>query len=200
MNINIQKLAPWNWLKDEQSAAVKHGTVANRAQGQNLGQSSGLGSLTNFYETGPLASLHRDIDRLFGDVFSAFQTFPTLGEQSLITDTMLRPNIDIAETTKAYTVSVEIPGVDEKDVKLELSDNMLTVSGTKKSESENKDKNFHRIERSYGTFQRMLTLPEDAVADAIDAQFKNGVLTITMPRKAIEKPKGSKVIDIKSAA
>lgn len=197
MSVNIQKLAPWNWLKDEQKDAPRHSAVADRIQGRNY---SGR-NLTSLYDTSPLAALHSDIDRLFGDVFSAFQTFPSITGQSMFTDTTLRPNIDIAETDKAYTITVEIPGVDEKDVTLELSDdNMLTISGMKKSEIENKDKNFHRVERSYGTFQRVLTLPADAVADDIDAQFKNGVLTITMPRKALEKPKGNKVIDIKSAA
>ena len=92
--------------------------------------------------------------------------------------------------------------VEEGDVKLELADGVLTVSGEKKYEKEEKDEHYHSVERSYGSFRRVLSLPEDANADDIDAKFKNGVLTISVPRKEISKSEGGNVkqIEIKSAA
>lgn len=90
----------------------------------------------------------------------------------------------IAADDKAYTIGVEVPGVEEKDLKLELSGDTLTISGEKRHEAEEKEKNYYRMERSYGSFQRVLTLPEDADRDGVSATFKNGVLTIEIPRLA----------------
>ena len=77
-----------------------------------------------------------------------------------------------------------MPGVDEKDVKVEIANDTLTIRGEKKQEKEENHKNYYRMERSYGSFQRVLSLPEDADQEGVSATFKNGVLTVTMPRKA----------------
>ena len=136
---------------------------------------------------------------MFDGVFRNFG-LPSLNIGNLF-DTesaLLRPHVDVASNEKEYTVTVEIPGVEEKDVKLELSnDGTLAIRGEKKQESAHKDKDFHRVERSYGSFLRTLSLPEDVNQDAIDAKFKNGVLTISMPRKALPQA-SSKRIEIKS--
>lgn len=181
--MDIKKLAPWNWFKDEEASETKHLPVSRAGQ--------------NYYT--PLTQLHQEIDRMFDSVFRNFG-LPSLGvNTALAQDALLKPNVDIAASDKEYTITVEVPGVEEDKIKLELADNTLTIKGEKKQESEKKEKDFYRVERSYGSFQRVLSLPEDADQDGIDAQFKNGVLTITLPRKAISKPKG-KVIDIKHAA
>jgi HSP20 family protein len=88
--------------------------------------------------------------------------------------------------------------VDEKDVKLEIVNDTLTISGEKKQEKEEKEKNYYRMERSYGVFQRVLSLPEDADQDKIKATFKKGILTVTVPRKALPKS-DVKQIEIKNA-
>ena len=111
---------------------------------------------------------------------------------------MLKPTLDLSATDKEYTIAVEIPGVDEKDVKLEIANDILTIRGEKKHEKEEKDKNFYRVERSYGSFQRVLSLPEDADQEAVKATFKRGVLTISMPRKAMPQTDVRK-IEIKNA-
>jgi HSP20 family protein len=112
---------------------------------------------------------------------------------------VLRPNIDVASTDKEYVITVEVPGVDEKDVKLELTgDGTLIIQGEKKHEKEQTDKNFHRVERSYGSFRRTLSLPEDASQENIQASFKNGVLTVTVPRKVVAQAP-TKRIEIKKA-
>jgi HSP20 family protein len=110
---------------------------------------------------------------------------------------MLKPTLDLSATDKKYTISVEIPGVDEKDVKLEIANDTLTIRGEKKQENEEKDKNYYRVERSYGSFQRVLSLPEDADQAGVKATFKRGILFISMPRKAVPQADVRK-IDIKS--
>lgn len=113
----------------------------------------------------------------------------------------MKPNVDIKEGKKDYTISVEVPGVEEGDVKLELADGALTISGEKKHEKEDKDENYYCVERSYGSFKRVLSLPQDAKEEDIEAKFKNGVLKITVPREEVEKAETeAKMIDIKSAA
>jgi HSP20 family protein len=179
MDINIKKLNPWNWFSREED------------QARNVQLQRGGPPNHN-----PLTQLHQDIDKMFGTIFPGVGW----GRMLDIDDGLLRPNVDVASTDKEYTITVEVPGVDEKDVKLELThDGHLIVRGDKKQEKEQKDKNFYRVERSYGSFQRILSLPEDAAKDIIDASFKNGVLTITCPRKAIAQTP-AKRIEIKNAA
>ena len=105
------------------------------------------------------------------------------------------PHVDIAEDAESITLRADLPGIDEKDVKLELSNNTLTIRGEKRQEHEEKDRDHYRIERSYGSFQRVLSLPEDADQSGTTAKFKNGVLTVKLPRRPEEK-KDLKVIDI----
>ena len=107
----------------------------------------------------------------------------------------MRPNVDISAGKNEYLITTEVPGIDEKDVKLELSNNTLTIKGEKRQEHEEKDRDHYRIERSYGSFQRVLSLPEDADQSGITAKFKNGVLTVGLPRRP-EKKKNVKLIDI----
>jgi HSP20 family protein len=102
------------------------------------------------------------------------------------------PRVDISETDNAISVHAELPGIDKKDVKITVNDgNILTISGEKKREekSENLEKNYMRIERSYGSFARSFTLPENVAAENINAAFENGVLNITIPKKEPAKPK-----------
>ncbi len=91
------------------------------------------------------------------------------------------------ESDKEYTITMEVPGVEEENVNLELANRTLTIRGDKKKETTEENKNFHCIERSYGSFQRVLSLPNDAEEDGIEATFKNGVLTITLPRNLLTK-------------
>lgn len=182
--MELTKLNPWNWFKNEEESEIKHLPVNREGQPR-----------------ASLAPLHHEIDRLFESVFRGFG-FPSLsGDNSfagLGQNVRLKPNMDIEASDNEYAITVEVPGVDEDNIKLELVENALTIKGEKRQESENKDKDVYRVERSYGSFQRVLSLPEDANHDGIDAQFKNGLLIITIPRKVIPKEKG-KIIDIKRA-
>ncbi len=99
------------------------------------------------------------------------------------------PSVDIAEGKDDFTVRVELPGIDRKDVKVTVQDNVLMIQGEKKQETETKERNFHRVERSFGSFARHFRLPSLVKADKIEAQYKDGVLTITLPKSEEAKAK-----------
>jgi HSP20 family protein len=148
------------------------------------------------FENSPLLQLHRGIDRVFDDVFRGFPfSSGGLGRSltSLAPSDWLKPTMDIAANDKEYTVTVELPGVAESDVHLELEGDILKIKGEKKQEKEEKEKDFYRVERSYGSFQRTLSLPEDADNSAIGAKFSKGVLTVNIPRKATSKSETKRI-------
>ena len=104
------------------------------------------------------------------------------------------PAVDIAEHENDFVVRMELPGVAKEDVNITILEDILTVKGEKKQDRESKGSNYHRVERSYGSFQRSFTLPTAVKADRIDATFANGVLSITLPKAEESKPKQ---IDVK---
>ncbi len=106
---------------------------------------------------------------------------------------MMLPKVDIAEESKHYTITVEVPGVEEKDIDVTIADGTLTIRGEKRHEQENRDRQYHRVERSYGAFQRVISLPNDSNEDAVEAKFKNGILTMTVPKNPGAKSAGRKV-------
>jgi len=103
------------------------------------------------------------------------------------------PSVDISETDMAYLVKGEIPGVKKEDVKVTIQDGMLTIQGERKQEKEEKGKKFHRIERSYGSFVRSFRLPDDTDENKVKAEFKDGMINITLPKSAKAKPKAVEV-------
>ncbi len=137
--------------------------------------------------SGPsIFSLHRELDKLFGD-FLGNAAAP--GE----TTRQWQPRLNIAETEQAYLISAELPGVEEKDITLELHDGLLSLSGKREQKSEGKSINYHRLESFYGEFFRQFQLPETVQADKVEAKFKNGVLEITVPKLAEIKPAPRKI-------
>jgi HSP20 family protein len=131
----------------------------------------------------PFVSLQREIDRLFDDFTRGFPTFSGNGA------TALMPSMDVSETDKEIEITAELPGLEEKDVQINMSDNLLTIRGEKKAEKEQKDKNYRLVERSYGSFERTLELPEGVSPDAIKANIAKGVLKVTIPKPAPALPK-----------
>jgi HSP20 family protein len=118
-----------------------------------------------------LASL---IDRFFEEPFS--DGFPELFRS------VSMPPVNVAEDEKAFTVTAELPGMDPKDIHLEVMGNQLLISGERKFEEEKKEKDYHRIESRYGSFSRTIGLPSAVRPDAIDATYKNGMLSVTVPK------------------
>lgn len=183
--MNIKKYAPWSWFQDE------------KRQQQTVPVSSGQGQL---FPGHPVSRLHRELDRLFDDAFRDFPGLPRANwEWPDLTSLSLRPSLDIKDTDDSYIVSVEVPGVAREDVDIRLEGNTLMIRGEKKQEKKSDKENYHCVERHYGSFERMLTLPQDVDAEHIDARFKDGVLTINIKRKAVSSPKQGKKIDIKAA-
>ncbi|MFC3674459.1 Hsp20/alpha crystallin family protein [Ferrovibrio xuzhouensis] len=127
----------------------------------------------------PFESLHKQVDRLFGSFFNDF-SIPKLQ----LRNGDLVPKLDFKETDKAYQIDIELPGIPAKDVEISVAKGILTVKGEKKGESEEKRKDYIRIERSYGCFERSLALPEDADDAKIEAASRDGVLTVTVTKKA----------------
>jgi len=152
-----------------------------------------------------LARLRDDIDRTFERFFRGWPEWPRLPrlfepdmfremwEPMALPRFELRPRVDVSENEKAYEISAELPGIDEKDVNVTLSDDMLTIKGEKKSEREEKKKDYHRLERRFGSFQRTFPLPDDVDVDKIGASFKKGVLSVTLPKLPVGKSKRRKI-------
>jgi HSP20 family protein len=177
--MDLKKLAPWNWFRKEQEQELQSKPFP--AAKQDLPA----------IHAHPIAQLHNEIDRLFESAFRGFG-FPSSRLDKdffsrVQSSEWLKPTLDLGATDTEYTISVELPGVEAHEVKLELVNDTLKVSGEKRQEKEERDKGFYRIERSYGSFQRMLSLPEDADQENIKAVFKNGVMTITVPRKSLPR-------------
>jgi len=143
-------------------------------------------SLTTAFN--PFLSLQHEVDQLFDDF--------TRGWPALRTNELL-PSTDVTENDKEIQITAELPGLEEKDVQINVADNVLTIKGEKKAEKEEKDKNYRLVERSYGSFSRSIELPAGVNPDSIKATIAKGVLTVSVPKPA---PAQVKKIDVKAAA
>jgi HSP20 family protein len=137
----------------------------------------------------PFYSIQKEMNRLFDSFFQGLDAAP-FDEPSL---GRFSPSIDVQEDDKEYVVKVELPGMDEKDVEVLLSDHALTIKGEKKEEKEGKGKNYYHVERSFGSFQRVIPLPPGIDAQKAEAAFKKGVLSVSLPKTAESKAKGKKI-------
>jgi HSP20 family protein len=115
------------------------------------------------------------------------------GPEEALTTTTFAPPVDIYEDEHNITLKMEVPGIDEKDIDVRIENNTLTVRGERKFEKEEKEENFRRIERQYGSFTRVFTLPSSVDPGQVSANYDNGVLKITLAKKAEVKPKQIKV-------
>jgi HSP20 family protein len=152
----------------------------------------------------PYETLRGEIDRVFDEFGRGFGfPFGRAGfslEPFWRSETSFGPNlpaVDVVEKDRAYELSAELPGLGEKDVEVKLADNVLTISGEKKEEKEEKDKDYYRSERRYGSFQRAFELPPGVDQGKIEASFQKGVLKITLP-KSVEAQSKEKKIPIAS--
>lgn len=127
----------------------------------------------------PLGS---DLEDLFDRFTRSFDLAPAWNGEEF--QAGLTPRVDVQESEKEYVVNAELPGIAESDIEVSLSDDVLTISGEKKQEKEDKEKNYHRVERVYGQFQRQIALPSGQADETkTAASFKNGVLTVKIPKR-----------------
>ncbi|WP_119254696.1 Hsp20/alpha crystallin family protein [Shinella zoogloeoides] len=154
-------------------------------------------------ERRPLESLRREIDQLF----ESFHPFDWRLPSSVFGFELPRmsrdewqvlPAMDLVEKTDAYEITAELPGIDEKNVEIKLSNHTLTIKGEKQEAKEEKQKDYYLSERRYGSFQRSFQLPDGVDADKIDAAFAKGVLTVKLPKTA-EAKQAEKTIAVKAA-
>ena len=125
-------------------------------------------------------NVKQEMDRLFDRLASAkWDDFPTLGDWA--------PSMDISETKDSMVVKVEVPGMDQRDIRISLQENLLTITGDKKQEREEKEERYHRMERSYGAFTRGVRLPVAVDGSKVTATFKNGLLTVVLPKTPAAK-------------
>ena len=139
----------------------------------------------------PFAMLQREIDRLFEDFARGFPSIGSFGPADLTV------NMDVAESEKETELTIELPGLEPKDVEISVAGDVLTIKGEKKAEKVEKDKSYRFVERSYGSFLRSVDLPTGIDPDSIKATMTNGVLKVTVPKPAAAE---SRKVEIKAAA
>ena len=178
--MNLDKLKPWNWFKHEENDTGKGSQVpVSRNEAEKLPH-AGPDSLLN---------LHRGMDRWFDDAFKSFgmpspaSNLHSRAMPGISLSNIYRPQIDVSGDSNCYEINLDIPGLTESDLSLEVKDDVLTIKGQKEERKEDKDKHYYRVERSYGSFQRVLALPDDAIADEIKANLDKGVLKLEIPRR-----------------
>ena len=142
----------------------------------------------------PMLAIQNEMNRMFDQFFSEDFPFST----SLLARPTMEffPRLDISENDTEFQVTAELPGMEEKDLQIRLEKDTLVLSGEKKSETEHKGKTYHRVERSYGSFERVIPFDTQLDEDKVSAVFKNGVLTVTLP-KAGDAIRKSRQIEIK---
>lgn len=176
--MNWQQLNPWNWFKHEENEARSDTQIPIKRANRETTLPSASTELAH-----PIARLHSDINRMFDDLFGR-AGFPGFTGRSLLPDAGgFRPSLNIASNEKNYQVTVDLPGMKQSDVSIELQGDALMISGNKEEKSEQKDQHYYRIERSYGSFRRTLALPKDADTEAISASMADGVLELNIPRR-----------------
>jgi HSP20 family protein len=142
--------------------------------------------LTRWEPFREFSTLQDRMNRLFRESYSGSQ------DESLTTSTFA-PAVDVYEDEHQVTLKIEVPGIDEKDIDVQVENNTLTVHGERKIEKEEKEENYRRVERQYGSFTRTFTLPQTVDTEKVSATYDKGVLKIALPKKAEAKPKQIKV-------
>ena len=156
--MSITNLMPWR--RKEQAPRKREDETVNRE------------------EEHPLTLFERDMNRMFDEFFSGLGVAPAWESGW----SAFSPQVDIVDGEQEIKVSVELPGLDENDIEVSFSRDTLTIGGEKRQEKEDKGKNYYRMERAYGSFKRAIPIPCGVKTEDIDATFKNGVLSIVLPK------------------
>ncbi len=142
-------------------------------------------------ENNPFALFRQEMNSLFDNFFHGFDMEPSWGSLG-----SFNPRVDVKESDKEIAIAAELPGMNDKDIDISLTKDTLTIKGEKKQEKEDKGKDYYRMERSYGSFTRMIPLPAEIDTDKAKAEFKKGVLSISLP-KTVKAIKETKKIPVK---
>ena len=134
-----------------------------------------------------------EMEKRLSSYFGRTPTSTGIDKKEAITVAEWSPLVDISEDEKEYLIKAEIPEMRKEDIKLNVHDDVLTITGERKYEKEEKNKKYHRVERAYGSFMRSFTLPEDADGSKVNAEYKDGVLKVHLPKSEKAKPKAIEV-------
>ena len=148
----------------------------------------------------PYERFRREVERPFDDFAGGFgggSLFAPSAHRRAESTFAGMPAVDVAETDKGYEITAELPGMDEKNIEVKLANGVLSIKGEKQEQTEEKDKNYYRRERSFGPFERSFHVPDNVNAEKIEASFKNGLLSVMLPKTA-EAQKQAKKIDVKT--
>ena len=178
--MNLEKLKPWNWFKHEDGDKEQQVPVTRSEASAASRQSPSLYTSTGLE---PLLRIPQELERWFGYPFN--QDSPVFGNY--------RAMLDVSADDDQYEITVDVPGLAKPDLNIDVSNGTLIIRGSKEQETENSDKHYYRVERSYGAFQRTLSLPDDAVEEDIQASLKDGVLKLTIPRRELASNGGRKI-------
>ncbi len=143
--------------------------------------------LTRFEPFRDFSTLQDRINRVFRD------SYPGQGQDESLSTSTFAPAVDVYEDEHQVTLKIEVPGIDEKDIDVRVENNTLTVHGERKIDKEEKEENYRRVERQYGSFTRTFTLPTTVDTEKVSANYDKGVLKVALPKKAEAKPKQIKV-------
>ncbi len=187
IEMNLQKINPWNRLDHEYDVKSSGGEmpIKQNVGGKSLGMLPSQNSLLWFY---------RDIAKMYDDFFDTFDipklytSFPINQFMEHNLSNLYGSNIDMSGDEKTYQITLDVPGLSKSDITIEVSGDMMTIKGEREEESESGGKQFSWAERSYGSFRRTLSLPEDADIDDIKANLNEGVLKLEIPRNETERP------------
>lgn len=139
----------------------------------------------------PIDAFQRDMNRWFDEFFNPDFGLSRLSDESSWSGFV--PSVDVSETDDEITVSADLPGLEKENIELQIQDNVLTIRGEREHHEETKERNVYRSERSYGTFHRSVRLPAEVDANKADAKYKNGVLTVKLPKPATSRQKKIRV-------
>ena len=151
------------------------------------------GYITATFEGGSMALIKWDPFREFNALTERFGNFPGRLWESPASTTAWNPAVDIFENDNEVVVKAELPGMEAKDIDVKLENNVVTLRGERRFEKEAKEENYHRVEREYGAFSRVFSLPVTVNPDKVTAEYKDGVLKIVLPKKEEIKPKPIKI-------
>jgi HSP20 family protein len=166
----MNNLIPWNWGK------------------KNLP----IRKEDNSSEYNPYLSLQHDMNRVFDNFFRSFDT-GFMSPFSEMSEGLFQPKVEVKESANDLRVSVELPGIDDKDLDVSITDDALTISGEKREEKEENTRGYYRMERSYGSFHRRIPFPCSIDTNKAEATFKKGVLNVTLPKTAEAKQNVKKI-------
>lgn len=201
--MKLSTLNPWNWFKHEENTQQASHIPLNRLNEKRYSTEEQM-PMSTFHGVDSLVRFHREFEKIFDDVWTGFGLSSPVISSNRGSQLLARPNVgsllggfrahlDVSGDDRQYKIQLDVPGLTESELSIDVHDRVLTIRGSHEVNQESDDKQYYRVERSYGAFRRTLCIPDDGDTNEICAALKNGVLTLTVPRREIEKQSVKKI-------